>query len=226
MTVFFDLDGTLLDTSQDFIVAMNKILPTYGLPPANERDLKDAISFGSKRMIESAFKIDNITENEHDKLVEDLVPKFLQYYKDHNFESTVAFPGINELLDTLDERNIKWGIVTNKHTALTEPLLEKIGYNKRTRCIVCGDTTSKPKPSPEPLLHACNLLQVKPEESIFIGDSINDIKAGQACGMKTITAAFGFIPKNTIIEDWQADAIAQTPHDILPWINKWVQNTN
>lgn len=226
MAILFDLDGTLLDTSQDFNFAINKILQARGSPPADYAKIRSAISYGSRHIIATAFNLEHLSSQEHDQYIEELLPIFLEHYQASGFKDTMAFPGIDGLLDSLDEANITWGIVTNKYRALTEPLLKHTGYFQRSACVVCGDTTPNPKPAPDPLLHACKLLKIDPSTCIYIGDAQTDIQAGKAAGMKTIAAAFGFVPENIDINTWQSDAIAHTPHDILPWINKWIKTTN
>lgn len=226
MAILFDLDGTLLDTSHDFNVAIDCVLAARNAPPADYAKVRNAISFGSRRIIAAAFNLDNITDPEHEKYVAELLPLFLEYYARTEFKKTRAFPGIDNLLAMLDKANIRWGIVTNKMQALTDPLLKSTGYFDRSACVVCGDTTPNPKPAPDPLFYACNLLQVNPSDCIYVGDALTDIIAGKAAGMRTIAAAFGFVPNNSNVNDWQADAIANTPDDIWPWINKWVNATN
>lgn len=225
MSILFDLDGTLLDTSHDFNYAINKVLEARKAPKADYDAVRDAISFGSKRIIAAAFKLDHVSNAEHKKYLEELLPVFIEHYAQTGFRQTRAFPGIEELLINLENAGIKWGIVTNKHKALTDPLLQHIGYFARSACVICGDASSKPKPAPDHLLLAAKLLETAPEKCIYIGDALTDVQAGKAAGMRTIAAAFGFVPKNVQVMDWQADAIAQTPHDIWPWINKWLNNT-
>lgn len=224
MAILFDLDGTLLDTSRDFHVAINKVLAIQQKPSADYATIRDAISFGSKRIVADAFKRPNLSDAEVAAYVDELLPVFLEHYAATGFKNTFAFPGIDDLLASLERSNISWGIVTNKHKILTEPLLQKTGYFDRSACVVCGDTTPNPKPAPDPLLYACDLLQVDPKDCVFIGDAQTDIEAGKAAGMRTIAAAFGFVPNNVNIADWQADAIVASAQDILPVINKWLPN--
>lgn len=226
MAILFDLDGTLLDTSRDFHIAINKVLHTQNRAPADYDAMRDAISFGSKRIIASTLLNQDLSEEESNAYIEQVLPEFLKHYADTEFKNTMPFPGIDALLNSIEAANLRWGIVTNKNTVLTEPLLRNTGYLDRSSCLVCGDTTPHPKPAPDPLFHACKLLNTTPDECIFIGDSINDILAGKAAGMRTIAAAFGFIPRNVDVKDWQADAIAHSPDEILPWIQKWLKITN
>lgn len=221
MVILFDLDGTLLDTSQDFHIAINRLLLAENKPAADYASIRRNISFGSRMIIAGALNLD-IQNVEHQKYIEELLPKFIMEYTQTNFSNTVAFLGIDSLLASLEAANLTWGIVTNKRQALTEPLLKSTGHFERSACVVCGDTTPRAKPAPDPLLYACKILNVTPKDCIFIGDSINDIIAGKAAGMRTIAAGFGFIPEDVKISDWQADAVVNSPDEILPWIRKWV----
>lgn len=225
MTILFDLDGTLVDTSHDFILTINQVLASRNIAPGNYDQIRNAISLGSRCMLAAALNIDHTCPNQKPYL-DELTAVFLENYAKSTYSNTVAFPGINDLLQALDDAKITWGIVTNKHKIFTESLLSHVGYLGRSACVVCGDTTPNPKPAPDPLLHACNLLNVDPKTCIYVGDAHTDILAGKAAGMKTIAAAFGFVPNNVQISEWQADAIAYTPNDIWQWINKWVNITN
>lgn len=221
MAILFDLDGTLLDTSHDLHAAINQTMLHLNKEPVSYTRIRNKVSFGSRRMLAEALEMDIVTNPEHADYVEQQLPIFLNYYTETQFSSTVAFTGVEELLLALEKANLPWGIVTNKIQALTEPLLKSIGYYDRTPCIVCGDTAAKAKPAPDPLYYACNILQVKPEECLYVGDALTDIQAGRAAGMQTIAAAFGFIPENVKITDWQADFIVNSPVEIFPWIQKW-----
>lgn len=226
MAILFDLDGTLLDTSKDFHVAINNVLAAQKRPPVDYQKIRNAISYGSKQIIADALGLDHITNAVHAIYVNKLLPPFLEQYTQTEFKYTETFPGIDALLTAIEKANLPWGIVTNKHKVLTEPLLRAKGYLDRSACLVCGDATPKPKPAPDHLLIACKMLKTTPDKCIFIGDSINDILAGKAAGMRTIAAAFGFIPQNLNVADWQADAIANHADEIFPWIQKWLKIAN
>lgn len=226
MAILFDLDGTLLDTSRDFHIAINKVLQQENKPAIDYATIRRAISFGSKAIIASALVNENLTESEANALIERLLPSFLEHYAGTGFQNTFAFPGIDDLLRALEAKNIPWGIVTNKHQVLTDPLLKHTGYFERSHCVVCGDTTPNPKPAPDPLFFACDLLNVDPQECIYIGDAKTDVLAGKAAGMRTIAAGFGFVPDEVKIADWQADAIVQSADEIYPWIQKWRKIAN
>ena len=215
MVVLFDLDGTLLDTSYDICHALNLLLESEGQPTVSHAELRPMISLGGRKLISYAFKL-----QDPDK-INMLFKQLLKIYQETNFDNTRPFDGIDQLLNHLDQQKIRWGIVTNKTTALTEPILKKIGYSKRAACVVCADTTSKAKPHPEPMLYACKLLNVLPKDCIYIGDSETDIQAGRAAGMATMAVSFGYTPQGVSVSDWQPDYIAHDVAEILPEIKKW-----
>lgn len=221
MAILFDLDGTILDTAHDLHIAVNKTLAHINKASVPYETVRNNVSFGSRAMLAIALNLDIVNNPEHAAYIEQLVPLFMDFYKQTEFKNTITFAGIEELLLAIENANLPWGIVTNKNSTLTEPLLKILGYFDRTPCIVSGNTTSKAKPAPDPLFYACNLLKVKPTDCIYIGDALTDIQAGRAAGMRTIAAAFGFIPENTIIANWQADSIVNSPYEIFPWILKW-----
>lgn len=220
MVILFDLDGTLLDTSHDIHHAVNTLLEEEKKSPVKYEVVRPCISFGGHNILEHAFELD--IHNPIDcKYLELLAPRLQVLAKKTNFAKTIAFPGIDKLLQDLDYKNIPWGIVTNRVQALTEPLLKNKGYFERSACIVSGDTTSYSKPHPEPLHHACRLLQVNPQDCLYVGDAITDVQAGKAAGMATIAVGFGFVPYNDSIHNWQADYTADHAEEILPRIEQW-----
>jgi len=83
---------------------------------------------------------------------------------------------------------------------------------------VSGDTTANRKPHPEPMLHACQLAGSKPEECLYVGDAARDIEAGNAAGMQTLVALFGYIGAQDHPETWGANGLIRAPEDILDWL--------
>ena len=166
-------------------------------------------------MIKLAFAIE-----EDDPEFEDLRQRFLEIYHKRLHQDTHIFPGIDNVLNYLEEQNIIWGVVTNKPAWLTNPVMEQLNLAQRAACIVSGDTTKYSKPHPGPMLHACEIAHCDPETSLYIGDALRDIEAGRAAGMKTLTADYGYIAKNENPEDWNADGSIATAEEIIDWIRK------
>jgi len=212
-TVLFDLDGTLLDTAPDLAFALNTLLIEQKRKPLPIEKIRPWVSYGGGTMIKNAFGF-----GEDDPIPEAWQQRFLNLYADHIADQTNFFPGMTEVLTSLEERGIKWGIVTNKSTWLTSPLLEKLDLTNRSVCNISGDTLSQCKPHPAPLLHACQLAETQPENCIYVGDASRDIEAGQRAGMRTLVALYGYIDAVEIPAQWGATGMIEKPLDLLSWI--------
>ncbi len=213
MRILFDLDGTLADTAPDLAMALNLLRQENHKPALDFEFIRPAVSIGAIAMLNLAF-----SPAEMESSQEQLRNRFLQLYSQNIYCKTRLFPGMESVLDNLDNQNIRWGIVTNKPDWLTRPLLEAMDLSRRCQCIVSGDTLPQRKPSPEPLFHACKLMNCQPEDTIYIGDAITDIQAGVNAGMKTGVARYGYLEAHARPEQWGADVLFSTPLDILDWL--------
>jgi N-acetyl-D-muramate 6-phosphate phosphatase len=213
-TVLFDLDGTLLDTAPDLAFAINTLLIEQKREPLPFETIRPWVSFGGQTMIKNAFGF-----GEDEPIPEAWRQRFLNLYADHIADQTSFFPGMAEVLTHLEEREIKWGIVTNKHSWLTDPLLDKLDLTNRSICNISGDTLPQCKPHPAPLLHACQLAKTQPENCIYVGDALRDIMAGERAGMRTLIALYGYIDAQETPTQWGATGMIQKPLDLLSWID-------
>jgi N-acetyl-D-muramate 6-phosphate phosphatase len=214
-TVLFDLDGTLLDTAPDLAFALNTLLVENKRAPLPYDKIRPFVSYGSTILIKMAF---NITED--DPSFTALRQAFLTFYAEHIADKTVFFPGMNEVLHTLEKQGIQWGIVTNKPARLTDSLLQQLDLTQRSVCNISGDTLSQSKPHPAPLLYACELAQSSPEHCIYVGDAQRDIEAGQRAGMRTLVALYGYIDELETPTQWGATGMLQHPLDLLSWLDQ------
>jgi len=218
-TVLFDLDGTLADTAPDLAFALNQVLVEQGREqgraPLPFETIRPEVSHGGIALIRLGFHI----EPEHPDF-DPLRQRLLKIYRDNIARETRLFPGMANLLNHIEQNNMNWGVVTNKPGWLTEPLMEALGLNQRTVCIVSGDTCTHRKPHPEPILHACQLAGSETQHCVYIGDAQRDIESGQRARMRTIVALFGYIGDNDNPHQWQADAMLDTPQAIINWLKK------
>ncbi|MDD3353487.1 phosphoglycolate phosphatase [Zoogloea sp.] len=208
--VFFDLDGTLADTAPDLANALNRLKAEHGLPPSPCEILRPQVSNGVRGMLASGFGL-----TPEDSAYPALAARFLALYEEALCVRTQLFQGMDNLLEELDSRGIVWGVVTNKSERLARPIIEALGLQRRCACIVGGDTAARPKPYPDPLLHACDQAGVEAVRSAYVGDDLRDIQAGQAAGMVTIAASYGYQGSGRPIHDWKADHIIKHPTEIL-----------
>ncbi|MBU2955095.1 phosphoglycolate phosphatase [Marinobacter sp. F3R08] len=207
--VLFDLDGTLIDTAPDFIRCLNQLRAQHGLAALPPEHIRRSVSNGAKAMIRIGFGL----EPEHPEYLEKHTA-FLDLYEAGVAVETRLFEGIDELLKALEDRNIPWGIVTNKPARFAIPLIAALDLADRCSALVCPDHVSERKPHPEALLLACRQMATKPDSGIYVGDHERDIEAGRNAGMKTIAVRYGYIEQPETIDLWQADVIADTVTDL------------
>lgn len=213
--VLFDLDGTLADTAPDLGWAANALREAEGLAPLPLAALRPYTSQGVRGLLRIAFDI-----APGDASYDQLAQRFLNLYADRLCVDTVLFDGVGELLDELEALGLAWGIVTNKRMRYTDPLVAQLGLTPRTNCVVSGDTTAEAKPSPLPVLHACQLLNCRPERTLYVGDDRRDIVAGNAAGCRTVAAAYGYLGDSGPALTWGAEWIIDRPADLLTYLRQ------
>ena len=217
--VFFDLDGTFIDTAPDFEYVLNKLRAAHTLPPLAYQDIRDTVSNGARALITLAFGL-----NEGDDGFESLKNDLLHEYTQHLAIKSTPFEGIIELIECLESHRIPWGIITNKPSQFTLPLLKALNLDHRAATIVCPDQVTHPKPHAEPMLLACTQANVNPSECIYVGDHIRDIQAGKAANMYTVACRFGYVG-NEVLENWQADSIIEHPKELMQQIIKHIESS-
>lgn len=214
-TVLFDLDGTLLDTAPDLAFALNTVLVEQQRQPLPFEQIRPWVSYGGIVLLKRSFHI----SSDDDPALDSLRKRFLTVYTQHIADQTCLFPGMAQVLETLEKRKIQWGVVTNKPAYLTDPLLQKLGLANRSVCNISGDTLAERKPHPAPLLHACQLADSTPAKCIYVGDAERDIEAGYRAGMRTLVALYGYIDVTETPEQWGATGMLQKPLDLLSWLD-------
>lgn len=207
--VLFDLDGTLIDTAPDFIRCLNQLRQQHGMPALPAEQIRRSVSNGARAMIRVGFGLEPNHEGYPEKHT-----AFLDLYETGVAVETSLFPGMDELLSSLESRGIPWGIVTNKPARFAVPLIEALGLAQRCAALICPDHVAERKPHPESLLLACRQIQVEPIKSVYVGDHERDIEAGRNAGMHTIAVRYGYIEQPETVDLWQADRIADTVSDL------------
>lgn len=212
-SVLFDLDGTLLDTADDFLAIIRAMRLESGLPQVADELIRHRVSDGSAGMLAAAYSLDA-----RDPQLEALRSDFLLRYERDLAVHTQLYPGMAELLEWLDAEGLPWGVVTNKLSRFSTPLLEAVGLGTRCRTLVCPDHVVQGKPHPESLLRACREMGTEPRHSVFVGDHLRDIQAGRSAGMDTVAALYGYIPPDQDPGHWQATHSIQSPAELRPWL--------
>lgn len=215
--VLFDLDGTLADTAPDLAAATNLLRTMRGLDPAPYETLRAVASAGGRGLLGAAFGI-----APEDEGYPELLNGFLSNYQAALAVHSRLFEGIDMLLQALRGFDMRWGIVTNKFSRFTDPLVPLIGL-RDADCVISGDTTPFSKPHPEPLFEAARRLSLPPETCWYVGDDLRDIQAGRAAGMRTIAAGWGYCVAQDV-RSWEADWIAESPMQVVELLNAFLHS--
>lgn len=208
--VLFDLDGTLADTAGDLAGALNRVRARDGLAPQPLSLLRPWASAGARGLLAAGMDI----HPDHPEY-EAYRQAFLDAYLECLAETTCLFEGMEAVLQDIESRGMKWGVVTNKPHKFTVPVMAGLGLSERAGVIISGDTTAHAKPHPLPLLTACEQLGVSPAATLYVGDDLRDIQAAKAAHMPSAAAAWGYLGHGTDIRVWQADVITDTPLDLI-----------
>lgn len=220
-TILFDLDGTLLDTAPDFIICVNRLRENHGQVPLADNAIRAQVSNGARAMTRLASGL-----ADGDPALEALNYELLAIYREILGQRSVLFPGMADSLRWIEAQGLSWGIVTNKPSSFTNPLLavlKETGALPFTpSAVICPDHVSRSKPDPEPMLLACTQCGCQPEETIYLGDHVRDIEAGRAANMRTVACEWGYISSEDDIANWGADYRLAKPDGISALIKKLI----
>ncbi|MGC9162613.1 MAG: HAD family hydrolase [Thiomonas sp.] len=205
----FDLDGTLADTAPDLAAALNHVRAEHGLHALPLEVLRPMASHGARGLLAVGMQVQP-DDPRYPALKDAFLARYLAAIRVH----TTLFDGVETLIDRLHAAAIPWGIVTNKLSTYTDPLVAQLPWPHPPGCIVSGDSAPRAKPAPDPLLLAARQLDVAPQNCLYLGDDLRDIQAARAAGMHAIAAAYGYCGPTTPAS-WGADAIISHPLELL-----------
>lgn len=209
--VLFDLDGTLIDSAPDLVGAGNDMRLARGLPPLAYEHFRPMVGAGARGMIGIALQV----TPDHAEFA-DLRDEFLSRYEARMTQLTCIFEGMPPVLASLQRLTFPWGIVTNKATRFTEPLVRQLGLVAAgAATVISGDTTPHSKPHPAPLIEAARQLGVDAARCIYVGDDLRDVQAAHAAGMHAVVAAWGYLGNGDPIERWGAEHVIKQPRELL-----------
>ena len=209
-TWLFDLDGTLVDSAPQLGAALNRQRQRYGLPPLTSDSIRPYASHGARGLLALGFDL-----RPEQTEFEAMQAEYLALYTQCATASQL-FDGIAQVLDALPAQC--WGIVTNKHRCFTRPIIQALGLDRRVGCVVCADDVRHPKPAADALLLAAQQLGVAARDCVYVGDAERDVLAGNAAGMKTIVASYGYLSTQDHPQDWGAAMIVNSPLELLQMV--------
>lgn len=208
--VLFDLDGTLIDSAPDLGAAADGMRLRRGLPSKALAEYRPHVGSGARGMLQVAFGM-NAEHVEFEQYKEE----FFIHYQNCLTQRTRPFEEVEQLVSSLLERGLRWGVVTNKAQRFTAPITRFMGLFDSAATVISGDTTSHAKPHPAPLLEAARRMSLLPAQCIYVGDDERDIRAGRSAGMWTVAARYGYLGAGADVASWGADAEVSSPLQVL-----------
>ena len=195
----FDLDGTLVDTAPDFKNSINYMLNELNESEVSLEEIRNWVGYGARELIRRTVVDKNIPYDE--QRIEDMLKIFLLHYTHNIDDDSVLFNNVRNVLEFLKDNGIKLAVCTNKMERLSNILLEKLNVLHMFDYLVGGDSLSKSKPDPFPLLNICEKLNTEISDSIMIGDSVTDLNAGKGAGMPVVLVSYGYTDNKDIYNE-------------------------
>jgi len=219
--LIFDFDGTLIDSVPDLADATNTMLTTLGKDTYPIETIRNWIGNGSRLLVERALvgKVEvaegelTVEETDHAEQI------FFEAYKNLSGSKTVAYPDVDDGLKKLHAAGYTLALVTNKPIRFVPKILQSFGWQDLFSEVMGGDSLPVKKPDPAPLLHVCETLNFSVEQAVMIGDSRNDMLAGQNANMDTLGLSYGYNYGQDIRELNPTEAFDQFA-DLVAWIMK------
>ena len=168
--------------------------------------MREFSSRGASLILKNAFP------EASDEKIDALKLKFLKRYTQIMTSDIHVYEGVEELLNFLTEKNISWGIVTNKSAKYTLPIIEKLNWHNQTSAIICPENVHQTKPDPEGVLRALNSLDASIETSFYVGDHERDIQTAKNANVKSVACTYGYYQSDPL--SWGADYIIDSPTEI------------
>ncbi|MDR5766251.1 MULTISPECIES: phosphoglycolate phosphatase [unclassified Caballeronia] len=187
-----DLDGTMVDTADDFVAALNAMLARIAIEqPVTRDEVTGYVGKGSENLIRSVLAV-RLSPSQAVAQFDDALAIYQSEYAKVNGKHSTLFPEVREGLEAMRESGVALACVTNKPHRFAVELLAHFGIADFFKVILGGDSLPAKKPDPLPMLTACERLDVLPRETVAVGDSENDALAGRAAGLATLTVPYGY----------------------------------
>lgn len=183
-----DLDGTLVDTIGDFVVALGAMLAELGHAPVGREFVARTVGQGSAHLIRCTLAEVGAPADRYDAAW----TSYQRHYLAINGAHAEVFPGVVEGLERLKAAGLRLACLTNKPTAFARPLLENKGLSTFFEHVFGGDAFARQKPDPLPLRETCKALGTSTATTWMIGDSRNDALAARAAGCPIVLVTYGY----------------------------------
>ena len=192
--LIFDFDGTLIDSVPDLADATNTMLSQLGKATYSLETIKQWVGNGSRLLVERALvgKTEVLAGELTTEQADHAEQLFFDAYSNISQSKTLAYPDVDKGLQQLKAAGFTLALVTNKPIRFVPKILESLGWTPLFDVVLGGDSLPVKKPDPAPLLHVCETLNFQPAQAFMIGDSVNDILAGQNAGIDTLGLSYGY----------------------------------
>jgi phosphoglycolate phosphatase len=199
-TILFDLDGTLVDTAPDLMLAHNHVMKKFGYPTKSTEDIRNLVGKGAGALIgrsiwgQAKKEFSKVLD---DKIKDEMVKEFVNFYGKNIVNESTLVKGVKDFLIWCKEQNISMAVCTNKQEHLSNDLLKKIGIYDFFEYVAGSDTFDYCKPDPRHLTNVVEILDGDLKKTIMIGDSETDANAAKAAGIPVVLLENGYTEKNT-----------------------------
>jgi len=199
-TILFDLDGTLVDTAPDLMLAHNHVMRKFGYPTKSTEDIRNLVGKGAGALIgrsiwgQAKKEFSKVLD---EKIKDEMIKEFVDYYGKNIKNESTLITGVKDFLIWCKEQNISMAVCTNKQEYLSNDLLKKIGIYDFFEYVAGSDTFDYCKPDPRHLTNVVEILDGDIKKTIMIGDSETDANAAKAAEIPVILLENGYTEKNT-----------------------------
>ena len=199
-TILFDLDGTLVDTAPDLMLAHNHVMKKFGYPTKSTEDIRNLVGKGAGALIgrsiwgQAKKEFSKVLD---EKIKDEMVKEFVNFYGKNIVNESTLVTGVKDFLIWCKEQNISMAVCTNKQEHLSNDLLKKIGIYDFFEYVAGSDTFDYCKPDPRHLTNIVEILDGDVKKTIMIGDSETDANAAKAAEIPVILLENGYTEKNT-----------------------------
>ena len=200
LTILFDLDGTLVDTAPDLMLAHNHVMRKFGYPTKSTEDIRNLVGKGAGALIgrsiwgQAKKEFSKVLD---EKIKDEMVKEFVNFYGKNIVNESTLITGVKDFLIWCKEQNISMAVCTNKQEHLSNDLLKKIGIYDFFEYVAGSNTFDYCKPDPRHLTNVVEILDGDVKKTIMIGDSETDANAAKAAEIPVILLENGYTEKNT-----------------------------
>lgn len=207
--LIFDLDGTLIDSVPDMMLAVNRLLATYDRRPLAAEEVRGMVGDGAIELVRRAFAVTGAAIDPERQ--GGAFERYIDFYAEHPASRSAFYPGVSETLEALAAAGHRLALCTNKPERVMRPLLDILGLAARFEVVLGAGVLPVRKPDPAPVRWVLDRLEVAPAAALMVGDSRNDVLSAKAAGVRVVAVSYGYtrIPAAELGADLVIDRFAE-----------------